>query len=145
MHQGDLENKKTSSKEENDLWNEIHISLVRDLETKGILWRYGVKHLKLWTDMIINGKCSGVGEEPVWEDHLEQVIIPPKSRKSNVSSSTSTTSSDDGQTTRGLMEMLMLQNQQRMDAESRRAEMMHTTLLTMMSSNFALLQNQVKN
>ena len=49
---------------ENDLWNDIHCALVRDLEKKGILNRYGVKHLKLWTDQIIEGKSAGIGEEP---------------------------------------------------------------------------------
>lgn len=72
---------KTATQEQNELWNEIHVNLVRDLERKGILWRYGVKHLKLWTDMILDGKCSGVGEEPQWEEHLEQVIIPPRAEK----------------------------------------------------------------
>ena len=53
-----------NTQEQNELWNEIHVNLVRDLESKGLLWRYGVKQVKLWTDMIMDGKCSGVGEEP---------------------------------------------------------------------------------
>ena len=135
---------KTATQEQNELWNEIHVNLVRDLESKGLLWRYGVKHLKLWTDMILDGKCSGVGEEPQWEEHLEQVIIPPKSRKSTPSSSSSTTSSSEGgKCDRSIIELMMLQHQQSMEAESRRAEMFQKTLLTMMSSNVALLQNQV--
>ena len=136
---------KTATQEQNELWNEIHVNLVRDLERKGLLWRYGVKHLKLWTDMILDGKCSGVGEEPQWEEHLEQVIIPPKSRKSIPSSSSSTTSSSEGgNSDRSIIELMMLQHQQSMKAESRRAEMFQKTLLTMMSSNVALLQTQVK-
>lgn len=135
------------TQEQNELWNEIHVNLVRDLESKGLLWRYGVKHLKLWTDMIMDGKCSGVGEEPQWEEHLEQVIIPPKSRKRSASSSTttssSTTSPEGGKSDRSIIELMMLQHQQSMEAESRRAEMFQKTLLTMMSSNVALLQNQV--
>lgn len=130
---------KTATQEQNELWNEIHVNLVRDLERKGLLWRYGVKHLKLWTDMILGGKCSGV------EEHLEQVIIPPKSRKSIPSSSSSTTSSSEGgNSDRSIIELMMLQHQQSMEAESRRAEMFQKTLLTMMSSNVALLQTQVK-
>ena len=132
---------KTATQEQNELWNEIHVNLVRDLERKGLLWRYGVKHLKLWTDIILDGKCSGVGEEPQWEEHLEQVIIPPKSRKSIPSSSSSTTSS---YSDRSIIELMMLQHQQSMEAESRRAEMFQKTLLTMTSSNVALLQTQVK-
>ena len=136
---------KTATQEQNELWNEIHVNLVRHLERKGLLWRYGVKHLKLWTDMILDGKCSGVGEEPQWEEHLEQVVIPPKSRKSIPSSSSSTTSSSDiGKSDRGITELVMLQHQQRMEAESRRAEMFQKTLLTLMSSNVALYQTQGK-
>ena len=75
---------KTGTQEENELWNQIHVTLVRDLETKGILWRYGIKHLKLWTDLILDGKCSGAGEEPTWEEYLEPVIVPPKSRRTIV-------------------------------------------------------------
>lgn len=97
--------------------------------------------------MIMDGKCSGVGEEPQWEEHLEQVIIPPKSRKRSASSSTttssSTTSPEGGKSDRSIIELMMLQHQQSMEAESRRAEMFQKTLLTMMSSNVALLQNQV--
>jgi hypothetical protein len=59
--------------------------LVRDLERKGILWRYAVKHLKLWTDMIVDGKLSDVGEEPERSEHLEEIIVPPKSRSQSVS------------------------------------------------------------
>ena len=39
---------------------------------------------------------------------------------------------------------MVLQHQQSMEAESRRAEMFQKTLLTMKSSNVALLQTQVK-
>ncbi|KAL9960139.1 hypothetical protein ACROYT_G033550 [Oculina patagonica] len=141
-----LDMQRGEAQEQNELWNEIHVNLVRDLESKGLLWRYGVKHLKLWTDMIMDGKCSGVGEEPQWEEHLEQVIIPPKSRKRSASSSTSTSSSttspEGGKSDRSIIELMMLQHQQSMEAESRRAEMFQKTLLTMMSPNVALLQNQ---
>ena len=135
---------KSATQEQNELWNEIHVKLVRDLESRGILWRYGVKHLKLWTDMIIDGKCSGVGEEPQWEEHLEQVIIPPKSSKrSPLLSSSTTTSSEGVKSDKSIIELMMLQHQQSMEAESRRADMFQKTLLTMMSSNAVLLQTQV--
>ena len=95
--------------------------------------------------MILDGKCSGVGEKPQWEEHLEQVIISPKSRRSIPSSSSSTTSSSEsGNSDRSIIELMMLQHQQSMEAERRRAEMFQKTLLTMMSSNVALLQTQVK-
>lgn len=137
---------KTGTQEENELWNQIHVTLVRDLETKGILWRYGIKHLKLWTDLILDGKCSGAGEEPTWEEYLEQVIVPPKSRRTCTSASSTSSSSSSNNTsqeeisTKSFIEMMMMQNQQRMDAE----RMFQQTLLTMMSTNFApTMQNQV--
>ena len=132
----------TETKSENDLWNDVHMQLVRDLEKKGLLWRYGIKHLKLWTDLIIEGRVSGLGEEPIWDQYLEQVIVPPKRRRSSSPSSSSTSSLNDSSSNKNLMEMLILQNQQRMEAESRRTEIFQTTLLTMMSSNFSFM-NQV--
>ena len=63
---------------ENDLWNEMHVRLVRDLEKRGTLWRYGAKHLKLWTDQIVSGTSGGVNDEPVWEEHIDAVLVPPK-------------------------------------------------------------------
>ena len=144
----DMNEESSASKNDNTLWNEIHVSLVRDLERKGILWRYGTKHLKLWTDMIVDGRSSGIGEEPQWEAHLEQVIIPPRSRRSSSPgsvSSTSTNSDDRGMPFNGnLMEMFLLQNQQRMIEESKRTEMFQTTLLAMMSGNCTLFSNQVR-
>ena len=62
--------------DENDIWNNVHCSLVRDLEKKGILNRCGVKHLKLWTDEIINGKSTGIGDEPIWQNFIDQVGVP---------------------------------------------------------------------
>lgn len=135
----------SGTQSENEDWNETHLTLVRDLERKGILWRYGVKHLKLWTDMIVDGNLSGVGEEPEWSEHLEAIVVPPKSRRStspqslSMSSSSSTVST--GQPA-NLMEIMVL-NQQSMEADSRRSEMLQTTLLSIISSNVAMLQSKV--
>ena len=52
------------STSENDLWNDVHISLVSDLEKRGVMWRYNIHHLKHWTNEIVDGKSSGVGDEP---------------------------------------------------------------------------------
>ena len=70
-----------SQSSENEVWNELHVQLVRDLEKKGVLWRYGVKHLKLWTDLMLTGQVAGVGEEPEWEQHLDKIITPPLARQ----------------------------------------------------------------
>ena len=93
--------------------------------------------------MTMDGKCSGVGEEPQWEEHLKQVIIPPKSRKRSPSlSSSATTSSEGVKSDKSIIELMMLQHQQSMEAEIRRAEIFQKTLLTVMSPNAAVLQTQ---
>ncbi|KXJ23339.1 uncharacterized protein LOC110250738 [Exaiptasia diaphana] len=122
---------------ENDTWNTIHLTLIRDLESKGIKHRYSIKHLKLWTDLIVGGRLSGIGEEPNWTDHLEEVIVPPKSRRSSctspcssIASSASSAASDGLQG--GLLQMMMM-NQQR-------SEMLHNTFMTTM---LAMMQSKV--
>ena len=67
---------------DNESWNDIHVALVKDLEKRGTLWRYGTKHLKLWTDEIMSGKSAGINEEPVWEEHIDAVSVLPKMKKS---------------------------------------------------------------
>ena len=118
---------------ENDLWNEVHCALVRDLEKKGIVNRYGVKHLKLWTDQIIEGKSAGVGEEPKWENYIDQVGIPPKpparqSPQGEMASKQTTATTDD------LLKAMIIQNQQRMDLESKRAETFQNSLLALIAN-----------
>lgn len=139
-------NKSTSSSPDNDTWNTIHLTLVRDLESKGIIHRYGAKHLKLWTDMIIDGRSHGIGEEPDWSQHLEEVIVPPKSRRSSVCTSPSPSTSTSSTTGDGLQNglfQLMMMNQQRMEESSRRSEMLQTTLMTMMNSSLTMMHNKV--
>lgn len=70
-------NVKTS----NDIWNDVHCDLVRELEKKGIITRYNVRHLKLWTDLIVKGKSAGVGNEPNWEEFIDIIGVPPKKRR----------------------------------------------------------------
>lgn len=78
--------------------------------------------------MIFEGRLSGVGQEPQWEEHLEQVLIPPKVRSTPQGSLGR--SDDTGSAFRNgnLLEMLIIQNQQRMDAESKINEIFQTTL-----------------
>jgi len=52
----------TDSKNENAKWNEVHIELRKTLEKLGTSDRFGVVHLSLWTDLIVNGTASGVYE-----------------------------------------------------------------------------------
>lgn len=70
-------NVKTS----NDIWNDVHCDLVRELEKKGIITRYNVRHLKLWIDLIVKGKSAGVGNEPNWEEFIDIIGVPPKKRR----------------------------------------------------------------
>lgn len=72
---------KQPRKDENDLWNQCHAQLIRDLEKKGTLWRYSHKHLKLWTDEIVEGRSYGIGEEPDWTAHIDKVVTPPKTSR----------------------------------------------------------------
>lgn len=55
---------KEAKKSTNDLWNDIHYDLVRELEKKGTTSRYNLRHLKLWTDHIMEKNSAGVGDEP---------------------------------------------------------------------------------
>lgn len=76
-----MSSSSSANKEENDTWNQTHVHLVRDLERRGSLWRYNTKHLKLWTDDILNGHSSGINEEPDWTKHIEAITVPPKSKR----------------------------------------------------------------
>lgn len=138
-----------NSATENQLWNDVHVSLVRDLEKKGVMWRYNINHLKHWTDQIVDGKSFGVGDEPDWEKCIDIVKVPPKNMRKSLSPSVSSESSfsvsptsnpttQPHSTSPNLLEMFMLQSQQRMEIEAKRADMFQNTLLAMMSSNIRL-------
>ncbi|KAL9985386.1 hypothetical protein ACROYT_G007782 [Oculina patagonica] len=71
----------TDSKNENSKWNEVHIDLHKKLEKIGTLDRFGVVHLSLWTDLIINGTVSGVEEEPDWSKYRHITSVDPLPRK----------------------------------------------------------------
>ena len=138
----------SSTSKENELWNEVHVSLVRDLEKKGVMWRYNINHLKHWTDAIVDGKSSGVGDEPDWEKCIDVVHVPPKNARSSgassvnsEASSSSTPNSTVNQSlvnnnSPNLLELFILQSQQRMEIEAKRADVFQSTLLAMMSSSF---------
>lgn len=79
---------------------------MRELEKKGTISRYNVRHLKLWTDHICEGKSAGVGDEPKWEEVIDFVGVPPKQRKEKAATSSPENSSDD------LLKAMIIQNQQ---------------------------------
>lgn len=127
---------------ENDLWNEVHCALIRDLEKKCTVNRYGVKHLKLWTDQIIEGKSAGIGEEPQWENYIDKIGVPPKplarqSPQAEMASKQKTATTDD------LLKAMILQNQQRMELESKRAETFQNSLLALIANKPNPIQSPV--
>lgn len=93
----------SSTQLENEEWNDTHVQLVRDLEKKGILWRYSSKHLTLWTDEIINGNSGGINDEPKWEEHIEAVLVPPKSRRQSLNTPKDDRNKSDLQSTLEMM------------------------------------------
>ena len=112
------------------------------------MWRYNINHLKHWTDAIVDGKSSGVGDEPDWEKCIDVVHVPPKNARSSgassvnsEASSSSTPNSTVNQSlvnnnSPNLLELFILQSQQRMEIEAKRADVFQSTLLAMMSSSF---------
>lgn len=89
------------------MWNDAHCSLVRDLEKKGTISRYSTRHLKLWTDHIMEGKSAGIGDEPQWEDYIDMIGVPPKKgREKSCVKSPDTSSSGDQ-----LLKAMLIQSQ----------------------------------
>ena len=64
-------------KDTNDNWNSIHVQLRKGLEKAGTLDRYRIPHLSLWTDLIIEGKVTGINEEPDWNKYVDIVKVQP--------------------------------------------------------------------
>lgn len=71
---------KSSLKDNNATWNNIHVELRKKLEEKGQLSRFGMKHLRVWTDLIKNGEVSGPNEEPDWSKYKHIVDVEPITR-----------------------------------------------------------------
>jgi len=113
---------KSSTKSNNDTWNDVHCELVRDLEKKGTIVRYSVRHLKLWTDLIIKGTSAGIGDEPHWEEYVDLIGVPPKKRKEISGVVENHDSSTDE-----LLKAMMIQNQ-------RNTEVFQTSLLALLAN-----------
>ena len=97
----------SQSTSENELWNNTHVQLVRDLEKKGTLWRFNSKHLTLWTDEIIKGNSAGINEEPDWEKHVEVVMVPPNSKRQQSGSPKEEKQNTNHNTFQGVLETTM--------------------------------------
>ena len=123
-------------KSSNDCWNEHHIQLVKELEKKGTLSRYSVKHLKVWTDCILEGKSAGVGDEPNWGCYIDLVGVPPK-KPHEKGKLPVAERSDSSPSTGDLLKALMIQNQQT-------TEFFQTSLLAILTNQHApVMQQQV--
>lgn len=115
------------------MWNDTHVNLVKDLEKRGTLWRYGSQHLKLWTDEIMKGNVGGSNEEPCWENHLsDHLFAPPKSKRPTPLPKSPCKSATPNM---NMMEMMMFQQQ-----------MLQSTMMTLASNSFnqVLLTNLYK-
>ena len=91
LNENTIDSKK---KVPNSKFNACMVVLIRCLEQKRSRHRYNVKHLNLWTQMIVDGQLVGPSEEPKWEAYSQQLdeILPrsPSSVKSNRASATVT-------------------------------------------------------
>ena len=72
-----IQGSATDTKSENNKWNEVHIDLRKKLEKAGTLNCFGVVHLSLWTDLIMNGIASGSEEEPEWFKYRHITSVDP--------------------------------------------------------------------
>ena len=107
---------------ENNEWNEVHIDLRKKLEKTGTLNRFGVVHLSLWTDLIMNGIVSGSEEEPDWSKyrHITSVDPLPKWGSGLSVSRMGTSSSQD--TITSLLQQEARRDEERKQESERRRE-----------------------
>ena len=117
--------KNPGTKTSNDTWNDVHCDLVRDLEKKGTIVRYSIRHLKLWTDLIVDGKSAGVGDEPNWEEFIDIIGVPPKKRRDKSVGSPETSTDD-------FLKAMMIQNQ-------KNTEVFQTSLLAILASHYQVI------
>ena len=69
---------KGKLKSQNSDWNTCHVELRKALEESGTVDRYGIQHLSLWTDLILDGTVSGSHEEPDWSKYLHVEPLPKR-------------------------------------------------------------------
>ena len=101
------------------------------LKKKVLFSRYGVRHLKLWTDLIVSGTSKGVGDEPLWEEFINEIGVPLKGRDEKQDKEKQKDKSD--VTTNQLLQTIVLQNQAK-------NETFQNALLAMMNTGMTMLQ-----
>jgi hypothetical protein len=102
-------------KDTNDNWNKVHVELRKSLEKARTLDRYGIPHLSLWTDLIIEGRVSGVGEEPDWSKHLDIVKVQPVPKRLS--------GMEKGKGTNDLLATIMMQQEIHREEEWRKEQL----------------------
>ena len=136
------ERTKKSKASVNEIWNNTHIRLVQDLEKKGIFSRYGVRHLKLWTDLIVSGTSKGVGDEPLWEEFINEIGVPPKGRDEKQNKEKQKDKSN--VTTNQLLQTIVLQNQAKNETFQNAVLAMMNTSMTMLQVRFGMVMYEHK-
>lgn len=60
-------------------FNKTQASVIRFVNQKGTADRYNADHIRVWTDLIMEGKLAGPQEEPCWDKYLDAVHFLPRS------------------------------------------------------------------
>lgn len=106
-------NPEEKLKSKNSDWNTSHIELRRHLEKNGTLGRFGISHLSLWTDLVLEGTLAGPEEEPDWTKYRHIVQVDPLPKRGFGSTKAINSSSS----TQDLITVMMLQQQNRREEE----------------------------
>lgn len=110
-------------KDNNAVWNKIHVELRKSLEETGQLNRFGIKHLSLWTDLIQKGEVAGPREEPDWSKYKHIVNVEPMTRNASSKAQTMSRSAANAGQGSSLTDILTTMFiQQEMRREEERAE-----------------------
>ena len=94
------------------------------MENIGTLDRFGVVHLRLWTDLIVNGTVSGVDEEPDWSRYRHIISVDPLPKRGARFSTPrmSASSSQDMITALMFQQEVRQKEERKLEAERRREQ-----------------------
>lgn len=99
-----------------------------------------MRHLKLWTDLIVSGTSKGVGDEPLWEEFINE--NPPKGRYEKQNKEKQKDKSD--VTTNQLLQTIVLQNQAKNETFQNALLAMMNTSMTMLQVRFGIVMYEHK-
>lgn len=94
------------------------------MENIGTLVHFGVVHLSLWTDLIVNGTVSGVDEEPDWSRYRHIISVDPLPKRGARFSTPrmSASSSQDMITALMFQQEVTWKEERKLEAERRREQ-----------------------